>query len=265
MIVVISPSKTLDFSSEINDGYTNPEFLEETFKLIIALRKLTKIEILKLMNLSENLTILNYQRYHNFSLPFTLDNARQAIYAFKGDVYHGLAVNNFHQENIQYAQLHLRIISGLYGLLRPLDLIQAYRLEMGTKLVNQKGKDLYAYWGDTLTVKLNEVLQSEDNDILVNLASTEYFKVINKKLLQASLITPVFKEKKGDSLKVVALFAKRARGMMASYIIKNRIKTTEDLKQFNEDGYIFNKAASNEDQLVFVRTTLTSCINNSER
>ena len=205
------------------------------------------------MDLSKKLAALNYQRYADFNVPFTLDNARQAIYAFKGDVYDGLGVNNYNDQDIIYANEHLRIISGLYGLLRPLDLIQAYRLEMKTKFLNNKGKDFYAYWGNKITTKLNELLQSKDNNTLVNLASTEYFKVVNPKILQGTLITPIFKEKRGDTETVVTLFTKRARGMMASYIIKNRINTIDGIKGFHENSYKFHESRSLDGQLVFVR------------
>ena len=208
------------------------------------------------MDLSKKLAALNYQRYADFNVPFTLDNARQAIYAFKGDVYDGLGVNNYNDQDIIYANEHLRIISGLYGLLRPLDLIQAYRLEMKTKFLNNKGKDFYAYWGNKITTKLNELLQSKDNNTLVNLASTEYFKVVNPKILRATIITPIFKEKKEATEKIVTLFVKRARGAMASYIIKNRINTIDGIKEFHENGYKFHESKSLDGQLVFVRESL---------
>ncbi|MFK7968042.1 MAG: peroxide stress protein YaaA [Rickettsiaceae bacterium] len=253
MILVISPSKTLDFSNHNQSECTNSDFLEESFALIKILRNLTISEISVLMNLSKKLASLNYQRYLDFVLPFNLENSRQAIYAFKGDVYDGLDVETFKQSDISYAQSHLRIISGLYGLLKPLDLIQPYRLEMGTKLTNKHGKNLYEYWGDTITIHLNELLKNKSAKLLVNLTSLEYFKVINKKLLQGSLITPIFKERKNGDYKIVPIFAKRARGMMASYIIKNRIQNISDIKQFNKDGYVFNKSVSNENELVFTR------------
>ena len=253
MILIISPSKTLDFSGQSQDEYTNSDFFEESFSLIKILRSLRVSEIVRLMDLSQKLAVLNHQRYLDFSFPFNLENSRQAIYAFKGDVYDGLKAEAFKPDDIIYAQSHLRIISGLYGLLKPLDLIQPYRLEMGIKLTNQRGKDLYKYWGDIITIKLNELLKNQDNNSLVNLASVEYFKAINRNLLQGNLVTPVFKERKNDGYKVVPIFAKRARGMMASYIIKNRIRNTNDIKLFNEDNYKFNKTASNENELVFTR------------
>ena len=253
MILVISPSKTLDFSEKCKDEHTIPDFLKESIGLIEVLRKLTTSEIAELMDLSEKLAVLNYQRYHDFSIPFTLENSCHAIYAFKGDVYEGLDVDAFTQEDIKYAQLHLRIISGLYGLLRPLDLIQPYRLEMGIKLLSQNSKNLYEYWGDKVTVKLNELLKNGNTNLLVNLASAEYSKVINHKLFNGALITPVFKERKNSEYKVIPIFAKKARGLMASYIIKERIQSINGIKQFNESGYKFNSALSNQAELVFTR------------
>jgi uncharacterized protein len=250
MITILSPSKTLDFSGKTAGTYTLPDFLENSQALITTLRKLTANDISKLMELSEKLSALNWQRYHDFTLPFTPQNARQAIYAFQGDVYEGLAVENFTAHDIKHAQSHLRIISGLYGLLRPLDLIQPYRLEMGTKLTTPKGKNLYKFWDDVITNKLNEELQGNP---LINLASEEYFKAINTKLISSEIITPIFKEKKGNSYKIVSFYAKKARGMMAGYIIKNRIKNIAGIKDFSEDGYNFNKALSTATSLVFTR------------
>lgn len=253
MIVVISPSKTLDFSGKSKGEHTIPDFLENSIELLKVLCKLTVSEIAELMDLSEKLAVLNYRRYHDFSIPFTLENSRQAIYAFKGDVYEGLDVEAFTQEDIKYAQSHLRIISGLYGLLRPLDLIQPYRLEMGIKLSNQNYKNLYEYWGNKITVKLNELLKTGGNNLLVNLASTEYFKVLNPKLFNARLVTPVFKERKNREYKVIPIFAKKARGLMASYIIKHRVENSDGIKQFRENGYGFNPNLSTETELVFTR------------
>lgn len=253
MIVIISPSKTLDFSGKSKGEHTIPDFLENSIELLKVLCKLTVSEIAELMDLSEKLAVLNYRRYHDFSIPFTLENSRQAIYAFKGDVYEGLDAEAFTQEDLKYAQSHLRIISGLYGLLRPLDLIQPYRLEMGIKLSNQNYKNLYEYWGNKITVKLNDLLKSGENNLLVNLASTEYFKVLNPKLFNARLVTPVFKERKNREYKVIPIFAKKARGFMTSYIIKHRVENSDGIKQFREDGYEFNSNLSTETELVFTR------------
>lgn len=253
MITIISPSKTLDFLNKTEGEYSSHDFIKESQALIKILRKLQAEEISELMDLSEKLSELNWKRYRDFKTPFTPANARQSIFAFKGDVYDGLAVENFSKPDIEYSQSHLRIISGLYGLLRPLDLIQPYRLEMGTRLANKNSKDLYKFWGDNITNKLNDLMQDIGSNILVNLASEEYFKAINKKLLHGKIITPVFMEKKGDAYKMVALYAKQARGMMAAYIIKNRIETADGIKGFNEANYKFNAAHSNEDRLVFTR------------
>jgi hypothetical protein len=253
MIVIISPSKTLDFSGKTNGEYSIYDFSDESRKLIAILRTFSAKQIADLMSLSEKLSTLNWQRYQNFNNVFTPENARQAMFAFQGDVYDGLAAGNFNQSEIAYSQSHLRIISGLYGLLRPLDLIQPYRLEMGTRLANQNGKDLYKFWGDKITNKLNESMENSGCKILINLASEEYFKAINKKILYGRIITPVFMEKKGDAYRIVALYAKQARGMMAGYIIKNQVETSQGITQFNEAGYKFNPHISTDDRLVFTR------------
>jgi cytoplasmic iron level regulating protein YaaA (DUF328/UPF0246 family) len=243
----------MDFSKEAVGDFTNHDFMENSLKLIKILQKLSPDKISKLMDLSQKLAELNYQRYQDFSSPFNKENARQAIFAFKGDVYDGIGIESFSKADIKYSQKHLRIISGLYGLLRPLDLIQPYRLEMGTKLANKNGKDLYKFWGNNITEKLNGLLKENNKNILVNLASGEYFKAVNQKKINGSIITPIFKEKKGSGYKIVMLFAKRARGMMASYIIKNRIENIEDIKLFNNDGYQFNSTLSTENELIFTR------------
>ncbi|MCE3231993.1 MAG: hypothetical protein K0R98_250 [Rickettsiaceae bacterium] len=243
----------MDFDEKTAGKYTFPDFLENSTELISVLRKLKKDQISQLMDLSDNLAELNYQRYKNFSTPFTEKNSKQAAYAFKGDVYDGLEFDKFASGDVAYAQENLRMISGLYGLLRPLDLIQPYRLEMSTKLKNQKGKDLYQFWGESITAKLNEELANNNDKMIVNLASNEYWKAVKPKLLQAKVITPVFKENKNGEYKVVMLFAKRARGMMAHYIIKNKIENISDLKKFNVDGYKHNSRLSEDGEMVFTR------------
>ncbi len=253
MIIIISPSKTLDFPEEISGKYFKPELLEYSLKLIHGLRKLSPAKICKLMDISEKLGELNYQRYQEFSADFTLQNSHPALFAFKGDVYTGLRAGDFSNTDIQYAQNHLRILSGLYGCLRPLDLIQPYRLEMGTKLANKTGNNLYKFWGNIITAKLNTLIQETNSSSLINLASNEYFKAVNTKLLKANIITPIFKEKKGNSYKIVMLYAKRARGMMAAYLLKNRVENVADIKNFNEDSYNFNAEFSTDTELVFVR------------
>jgi len=252
MLVTISPSKTLDFESETQGEYTTPQFLEQSIELINQLKKLSKEDISSLMKLSHKLTELNYDRYHNFSTPFNKDNARQCILAFKGDVYDGLDADSMSGKDIDYAQDHLRILSGLYGFLRPLDLIQPYRLEMGTRLKNEHGKDLYQFWGNQITDAFNEQLAKSGN-VLVNLASNEYWKVLQPKNIKGRIITPSFMEYKNGQFKMIALFAKKARGIMTRYIIQNRIENPDDLQNFNFGDYSYNPQLSVEDKPVFTR------------
>jgi cytoplasmic iron level regulating protein YaaA (DUF328/UPF0246 family) len=253
MLILLSPSKTMDFSIPTQGDFTTPDFLKSSEELIKTLRKAKLEEISQLMSLSQKLTQLNYERYKKFSTPFTVDNARQAAYAFKGDVYDGLQFDKFNERQVAYAQEHLRMLSGLYGVLRPLDLIQPYRLEMGTRLKNKKGKDLYSFWGDKITEKLNDNLESQADKTVINLASNEYFKAVNPKLLNTKIITPEFKEYKNGAYKMIMLYAKQARGMMAGYIIKNQIAEAVDILNFNESGYKFSPELSKENNPVFVR------------
>lgn len=252
MIVILSPSKTLDFDKETTGKFTVPDFLDDSEVLIKELCKLSRGELSSLMELSDKLTELNYSRYRAFTRPFTKENARQAIFAFKGDVYEGLEADNLSTDDIKYADNHLRMLSGLYGLLRPLDLIMPYRLEMGIALKNPKGKNLYEFWGDKITDKLNENL-AKQGKILVNLASNEYYKSVKPKKIEGKIITPEFKENKNGQYKMIAIFAKRARGLMASYIIKNRIEDIAGLKSFDCEGYKYNSQLSTEDKPVFTR------------
>lgn len=205
------------------------------------------------MGISPKLAELNYERYQNWKLPFTSDNAKQAILAFRGDVYLGLEAENYNSKDFDFAQSNLRILSGLYGLLKPLDLIQPYRLEMKTKLKNKRGKDLYAFWGEFISSALRDELSHHRNKTLINLASIEYFKSVKPNLLPAEVVTPVFKDLSHGSYKVLGFFAKKARGFMASYIVKNRISKLEHIKDFDVDGYKFNKNFSTETQWVFTR------------
>ncbi|GAA4826131.1 peroxide stress protein YaaA [Algivirga pacifica] len=252
MKMVISPAKSLDYSEDIPSYFhTKPDLMDKSAVLIEALRKIDVEALQSLMGISENLAVLNKDRYATWSEEATTDNARQAIYAFKGDVYQGFDVEGMSEEDLQFAQEHLRILSGLYGLLRPMDLMQPYRLEMGTKLTVGEHKNLYEYWGDLLTTRLNEVM--EEGEALVNLASNEYFKSIKKKQLKANIITPVFKDFKNDKYKVISFFAKKARGMMVAYAVKNRITNPEDLKGFNAEGYTYNEELSKANEWVFVR------------
>lgn len=254
MIILLSPSKTLDFTSNI-PKYINtiPDFLEESRKLVAILKKKKPQELSELMGISEKLADLNAQRYQDFKTPFTEKNARQAIFAFKGDVYEGIEVEYYKKPELDFAQKHLRILSGLYGLLRPLDLIQPYRLEMGIALKNPKGKNLYEFWDNNITDALNAGLESQTSPLLINLASNEYFSAINERDIKGKIIHVAFKEKKGADYKIIGLFAKQARGKMANFIIKNKIDSVKDIPDFCEDGYRFNKKFSDEKHYVFVR------------
>ncbi len=254
MLIVISPAKTLDFDTQAcTDNYSQAVFLDDAQQLMQLLRKLSRTELSQLMKISAKLADLNYDRNINWQLPFSPKNAKQAVLAFKGDVYTGLAAENYTAEDFQFAQKHLRILSGLYGLLKPLDLIQAYRLEMGTKLPNPNGKNLYAFWNDKVTTAINATLEQENANVLINLASNEYFKVIKPKLLNARVITPVFKDFKNGQYKVISFLAKKARGYMTSYIIKNKIAKAIDIKAFNEYGYAYNEHMSTDGQWVFTK------------
>lgn len=254
MLVLLSPSKTQDFipSSRIA-APTQPELLKESETLVKTLRKLSEAEIAKLMHISDKLAALNHQRYHDFSSPFTPENAKAAVLAFKGDVYDGLDADTLDAADLDFAQHSLRMLSGLYGILRPYDLIQPYRLEMKTPLVNPRGKDLYVFWGNRVTDALNRHLESENTDTVVNLASGEYFKAVQPKRLKGKLLTVHFKERKGNELKVIGLFAKRARGMMARHIVRHRITETRDITGFDAGGYRFEPELSNATEFVFAR------------
>jgi cytoplasmic iron level regulating protein YaaA (DUF328/UPF0246 family) len=250
MLIVISPAKKLDYTSSVKAPLsTQPELLDHSKELLQGLKALAPQDVSSLMSLSDKLGALNFERFQEWRTPFTEDNARPAVLAFKGDVYQGLDADNMSDEDLRWAQDHLRILSGLYGLLRPLDLMQAYRLEMGTKFANPRGANLYQFWGDIITAELNKTQTS----VLVNLASNEYFKSVHKKDIAARIITPVFMDKKNDSYKIISFYAKKARGLMSNYIIKNRITEVEQIKDFDTDGYSFNAALSEADQWVFVR------------
>jgi len=255
MLLVISPAKKLDFDSIAQtEKFTQPDFLTEAQELIDTLKPYSSEQLGKLMHLSDSLSELNYQRYHDWHTPFTAQNAKQAISTFKGDVYTGLNIESFNEEQLDFAQDHLRILSGLYGLMRPLDLMQPYRLEMGTRLENPKGKNLYEFWDTTITDAINQQLKDSKSEVLINLASNEYFKSVKPKLLSTPMITPNFKELREDgSYKVIGLFAKRARGMMAAYILKNKITDAEKIKDFNEAGYQYNAELSTKKDWIFTR------------
>ena len=249
MLAIISPSKTQDFSQCDIDIFSQTRQIESSNELIGILKNKSKSQIAKLMSISEKLSELNFDRFQNFQLPFTLKNAKQAILAFKGDVYNGINAPELSHEDLEFAQGKVRMLSGLYGVIRPLDLIQPYRLEMGTKLSNAKGGDLYDYWGSDISSILNE----DESDLIVNLASNEYSKAIDKKTLNADILDIVFKEKKGDNYKVIGIYAKRARGLMVNYIIRNRLDKPEELKDFTDEGYRFDKGLSNDSSWVFLR------------
>ncbi|MCB0754007.1 MAG: peroxide stress protein YaaA [Flavobacteriales bacterium] len=254
MITVISPAKKLDYESQVcTEEFTIPEGLDRSALLINKLQKTSNKKIGELMDLSQNLVELNAERYANWTEDFTEGETRQALLAFSGDVYQGMKNNELTASEVQFAQDHLRILSGLHGLLRPLDLIKPYRLEMGTKLSVRGKKDLYAFWGDEITNRLNTALEASGNNTLVNLASGEYFKAVNTKKLKGKIVTPVFKDMKNGQLKVIFLWAKQARGMMSGYILRNRINNAEDLKAFSDGGYRFTEELSDETTWVFTR------------
>jgi cytoplasmic iron level regulating protein YaaA (DUF328/UPF0246 family) len=259
MQIVISPAKTLDFETPpITDTYTDASFLEHSQKLINNLAKKSVQDIAVMMKLSDKLAALNVARFASWERPFTAQNAKQAVLAFKGDVYTGLDAETLSTEDLAFAQKHLRILSGLYGLLQPLDLIQPYRLEMGTKLKHQRSENLYQFWGSTITEQINKNTsalskESSEEPVLVNLASNEYFKAVQPKALNARLITPVFKDQKNGQYKIISFFAKKARGMMVRYIIDKRITNAVQLKQFNYAGYYYSPEQSSTDQWVFLR------------
>lgn len=254
MLIVISSSKILDFKPQnFLIRYTQPHFVQYSEILMDALRKLKPKQIAELLNINPSLAMLNFERYAKWNLPFTPENAKQAILAFKGEVYHGLKAWTFREEDFLYAQDHLRMISGLYGLLRPLDLMQPYRLEMGIKLKTPGNNNLYQFWGDSITHKINEALKPMKRPVLVNLASAEYFKSVNRKLLNTPVITPEFLNSKNGNYQAIVVYLKKARGMLSRFIIKNQISDPEDIKAFDEEGYLFNPRLSKSDHWVFTR------------
>lgn len=255
MFVVLSPAKNLDFSptekilldSEIS-------FPKETKKLISILKKKKAQELSDLMHISPALGQLNYERFHDFEFPFVAEKTKQAVFAFNGEVYNGLNIESFTAEELLYTNQKLRILSGLYGILRPSDCIMPYRLEMGTRLlISDKIKNLYSYWDEKLAIFLHNEMKEQAEKTLVNLASTEYFKSLQNKKLQANVITCHFKEKKGNDYKIVMMYAKKARGLMASFILKNKLTKPEELRLFQEDGYLYHEGLSTESDLVFTR------------
>ena len=254
MLIVISPAKTLDFETPANSNiYSEASFLKESSQLIKELRKRKVDEIADFMGISPKLAQLNFERFHQWNLPFTTKNAKQALLAFKGEVFTGIDAASFSDEDFKRSQTGLRILSGLYGVLKPMDLIQAYRLEMGKKLENKQGGNLYQYWGDKITNSINQALNENNHKELINLASNEYFKSINKKKLKADIVTPTFKDLKNGEYKMISFYAKKARGLMTRFIIQNKISDPNDIKAFNLEGYMYNPALSKEKDPVFTR------------
>ena len=254
MLMIISPAKTLDYESPLaTERYSIPDYLENSTELIDIMKKKSFQDLINMMHVSQKIAELNVERFEKWELPFSPVNARQALLAFKGDVYTGLDTGSLSEENFDYAQSHLRILSGLYGLLRPLDLIQPYRLEMGLKLNLKKTKTLYEFWGDKITDGLKIHLEEQEKPVLVNLASNEYFKSVNVKNLKCRMITPEFRDLKNGKYKIIQFFAKKARGLMVRYAIDHSISKPEDLKNFNYDGYAFDSELSHSDNWIFIR------------
>lgn len=254
MLTVISPAKSLDYESPVGiSRFTQPAELTRSRKLIRRLRALSAADISKLMSVSDAIAKLNHQRYKQWKTPFKLENARQAIYAFKGDVYLGFDAYSMNQQDAEFAQDHLRILSGLYGVLRPLDLMQPYRLEMGTRLDTEAGSNLYHFWDDRITRSLNKDLKASGDNTLINLASNEYFKSIKPEKLKAEVITPAFREFRDGEYRFIQFFAKKARGTMARFIVDEQITNPEDVKGFGRDGYTYNAELSGEHDWVFTR------------
>lgn len=254
MLIVVSPAKTLDYENPPKTKVsTMPAYLDRSQELINRLRRFSSLDIADLMKVSKNIAELNFDRYEAWDRQFSEKNAKQAVLAFKGDVYTGLDAASFSANDFKFAQRHLRVLSGLYGLLRPLDLMQPYRLEMGTRLATDRGKNLYEFWGSTITEGLNKQLKQIKSDYLINLASQEYFKSVKPKELKAEIITPAFKEYKGGEYKMIGIYAKKARGMLSRYIIRKQLTEPEAMKDFDEEGYQFNKKLSKGNNWVFTR------------
>lgn len=254
MYFVISPAKKLNEKKvNLTRKHTQPELLTQARQLIPVLKQLAPHDIAELMGISDKLAVQNAERFNDWQPPFTLENAKQAVYLFNGDVYEGLDATTLSPEALNYIQLHLGILSGLYGLLKPLDLIQPYRLEMGTKLANEHGKDLYAFWGNTITYTVEKNMQAAHDKVLINLASQEYFKAIQPSKLSAPVITPVFKDQKNGTYKIISFYAKRARGLFVRYAAQNKISEPDQLKNFDCEDYYFDKASSTDKEWVFLR------------
>ena len=257
MLSILSPAKTLDYeTAPTTKKSTQPLFIDQVASLVDSARQLDPEDIRALMGVSENIAALNHQRFMNWQPDFSLDNAKQSLLAFKGDVYTGLQADTLSKDELAFAQKHLRILSGLYGLLRPLDLMQPYRLEMGLQFANTGGKNLYEFWGERITETLGKHLKASGSPVLVNLASNEYFKAVKPKLLDAEVITPQFRDLKNGQYKMISFFAKKARGVMARFIIQNGLNDPEGLKDFSGDGYYFSPEHSDCNSWVFLRDAL---------
>lgn len=254
MLIVISPAKTLDYTTApTTQKYTMPDYLDDSQELINRARKYSTLDISEIMAVSTKIAELNFERFKDWHTPFSPENSKQAVLAFKGDVYTGLNAETLKAADLTFAQKHLRILSGLYGLLRPLDLMQPYRLEMGRKIENERGKNLYDFWGNIVTEGLNKQLKQSNSSFLINLASNEYFKSVKPKLLDAEIITPAFKDFKNGEYKMMGVYAKKARGMLSRYIIQNKLTDIEDIKGFDLDGYNFNNKLTEGNTWVFTR------------
>jgi cytoplasmic iron level regulating protein YaaA (DUF328/UPF0246 family) len=250
MLILISPAKTLDYSTPNFKEYSHPDFAPDIKSLVTVMKKKSAAEIAQLMHVSENLAELNEERFKTFQIEFNPENSKQALLAFKGDVYTKIDVDSYSNADFDFAQQHLRILSGLYGLLKPLDLIQPYRLEMGTRLETKKGKNLYEYWGTKIAKRIAEASAGKP---IVNLASQEYYKAVDLKVLKSPVITIHFKEFKNGGFQTIGFFAKQARGMMTNFAIKNKITDPEELKVFNEEGYEFSEVLSDTKNWIFNR------------
>ncbi|MBM1145340.1 MAG: hypothetical protein CL543_00585 [Alcanivorax sp.] len=254
MLIVVSPAKTLDYESPLPSlRATQPRLLDDSAELVDRARQLSPADLASLMKVSDKIAHLNVERFAQWSRPFDKSNARPAVFAFKGDVYTGLDIGRFDRDDLQAAQKKLRILSGLYGVLRPLDLMQPYRLEMGTRLDNPRGKDLYQFWGETITDQLIKDMKAAGTEVLVNLASNEYFKSVHPKRLPGPVIEPVFQDEKNGKYKVISFYAKKARGLMAAWILREGIDKPEDLRKFKEAGYRYDAQASTDAKPVFRR------------
>lgn len=253
MIAILSPAKTLDFETQINHEKTKARLFSHSKELLKTLKTKDESDLRQLMGISDNLAQLNVERFQNFSSRHTDKNSKQSLFAFQGDVYQGLQADDFSESDLNWAQDHLRILSGLYGLLRPLDIIQPYRLEMGTPLPVNGRKNLYEFWGADISKALNKDLKAQGDQILINLASVEYFKSVDLRALKAKVIDVEFKDNKNGDFKIISFYAKKARGLMARYMVKNQVAEIDDLKQFNDEGYYFDPTESSDTLLAFKR------------